>query len=134
MACSSGTISHRVEIARQTLAEGGRSCRDPRLIGSRRDLRSARRVGPRLPLPRPDLVPVVVDEAWRTRSARASWNSVARQARFQSDYGLSDYDATVLTGTARARTTGGCRQEQERRPPTGSWRLQALLTELLREM
>ncbi|HEY2155495.1 MAG TPA: Asp-tRNA(Asn)/Glu-tRNA(Gln) amidotransferase subunit GatB [Isosphaeraceae bacterium] len=47
--------------------------------------------------PEPDLVPVVVDEAWVAR-VRASIGELptARRARFESEYGLSPYDANVL--------------------------------------
>jgi aspartyl-tRNA(Asn)/glutamyl-tRNA(Gln) amidotransferase subunit B len=48
--------------------------------------------------PDPDLVPVVVDEAWvqETRSKLPELPN-AKKARFMSEYGLSDYDASVLT-------------------------------------
>jgi len=47
--------------------------------------------------PEPDLVPVVVDEAWVERT----WASIGelpgqRRARFAEAYGLSEYDANVL--------------------------------------
>jgi len=47
--------------------------------------------------PEPDLVPVVVDEAWVAR-VRASIGELpsARRKRFSAEYGLSDYDANVL--------------------------------------
>ncbi len=47
--------------------------------------------------PEPDLVPVVVDEAWVAR-VKASIGELptARRGRFESDYGLSPYDANVL--------------------------------------
>jgi aspartyl-tRNA(Asn)/glutamyl-tRNA(Gln) amidotransferase subunit B len=47
--------------------------------------------------PEPDLVPVVVDEAWLTR-VRVSIGELpgARRERFESEYGLSPYDANVL--------------------------------------
>ncbi len=47
--------------------------------------------------PEPDLVPVVVNEAWVAR-VRASIGELptARRARFESEYGLSPYDANVL--------------------------------------
>lgn len=50
--------------------------------------------------PEPDLVPVVVDEAWEAQ-IRASLPELpaARRARFLQDYGLSAYDAGVLTMT-----------------------------------
>ena len=53
--------------------------------------------------PDPDLVPVVVDDAWLER-IRASLCELpaAQRARLQQDYGLSEYDAGVLTREGRA--------------------------------
>ena len=53
--------------------------------------------------PEPDLVPVVVDEAWRER-VRASIGELpaARRRRFETDYGLSPYDANVLVEQGQA--------------------------------
>jgi aspartyl-tRNA(Asn)/glutamyl-tRNA(Gln) amidotransferase subunit B len=47
--------------------------------------------------PEPDLVPVVVDEAWIAR-VKASIGELPaeRRKRFSSEYGLTDYDANVL--------------------------------------
>ncbi len=47
--------------------------------------------------PEPDLVPVVVDKEWLAR-VRASIGELpgARRQRFETDYGLSPYDANVL--------------------------------------
>jgi aspartyl-tRNA(Asn)/glutamyl-tRNA(Gln) amidotransferase subunit B len=47
--------------------------------------------------PEPDLVPVVVDEPWLAR-VRASIGELpaARRDRFETEYGLSPYDANVL--------------------------------------
>jgi aspartyl-tRNA(Asn)/glutamyl-tRNA(Gln) amidotransferase subunit B len=47
--------------------------------------------------PEPDLVPVVVDQAWIER-IKASIGELpsARRQRFETDYGLSPYDANVL--------------------------------------
>jgi aspartyl-tRNA(Asn)/glutamyl-tRNA(Gln) amidotransferase subunit B len=47
--------------------------------------------------PEPDLVPVVVDEAWKER-IRATIGELpsARRQRFETEYGLSAYDANVL--------------------------------------
>jgi aspartyl-tRNA(Asn)/glutamyl-tRNA(Gln) amidotransferase subunit B len=55
--------------------------------------------------PEPDLVPIVVDAAWleRVRSEMGELPSVAR-ARMQAEYGLTPYDARVLTGQGRAVT------------------------------
>jgi len=48
--------------------------------------------------PEPDLVPIVVDEAWEQR-VRESLPELpaARRARTQAQYGLSAYDANVIT-------------------------------------
>jgi aspartyl-tRNA(Asn)/glutamyl-tRNA(Gln) amidotransferase subunit B len=53
--------------------------------------------------PEPDLVPVHVDEDWLNR-VRATLGELpaAQRARVQSQYGLSDYDAGVLTRQGRA--------------------------------
>jgi aspartyl-tRNA(Asn)/glutamyl-tRNA(Gln) amidotransferase subunit B len=50
--------------------------------------------------PDPDLLPIVIDEAWEKR-LRDSLPEMplARKQRFESDYGLSAYDAHVLTLT-----------------------------------
>jgi len=50
--------------------------------------------------PEPDLVPVVVDEAWEQRiRATLPELPLPRKQRFESAYGLSGYDAHVLTAT-----------------------------------
>ena len=50
--------------------------------------------------PEPDLVPVVVDEAWEARiRQRLPEFPTDRRKRFMTQYGLSPYDAGVLTQT-----------------------------------
>jgi aspartyl-tRNA(Asn)/glutamyl-tRNA(Gln) amidotransferase subunit B len=50
--------------------------------------------------PEPDLVPIVVDEAWEQEIAAAMPElPLPRFLRFQKQYGLSSYDAGVLTST-----------------------------------
>ena len=51
--------------------------------------------------PDPDLPPLVIDDAWLER-VRASLPELpaAKRARYQSEYGLSDYDAGVLVADA----------------------------------
>src|SRR5262249_54140866 len=53
--------------------------------------------------PEPDLVPVIVDDAWleRTRAGLGELPAAQRQ-RLQIEYGLSPYDAEVLTRQGRA--------------------------------
>ncbi|HTS07928.1 MAG TPA: Asp-tRNA(Asn)/Glu-tRNA(Gln) amidotransferase subunit GatB [Candidatus Eisenbacteria bacterium] len=48
--------------------------------------------------PEPDLLPLVVDEKWRSEIARALPElPEARRARMMKDYGITEYDAQVLT-------------------------------------
>ncbi|MBW7865092.1 MAG: Asp-tRNA(Asn)/Glu-tRNA(Gln) amidotransferase subunit GatB [Candidatus Hydrogenedens sp.] len=50
--------------------------------------------------PEPDLVPIVVDEAWEQRIRESLPElPIARKARVESQYGLSAYDAGVITMT-----------------------------------
>lgn len=50
--------------------------------------------------PEPDLVPIVVDEAWEARIRESLPElPIARKSRFKSEFELSDYDAGVLTMT-----------------------------------
>ncbi len=53
--------------------------------------------------PEPDLVPVAVDQAWldRVRAGLGELPAAQRQ-RLQEQYGLSAYDADVITGQGRA--------------------------------
>ena len=53
--------------------------------------------------PEPDLAPIVVDAAWLERT-RAEMGELpaAQRARLAEQYGLSPYDATVLTSQGRA--------------------------------
>jgi aspartyl-tRNA(Asn)/glutamyl-tRNA(Gln) amidotransferase subunit B len=49
--------------------------------------------------PDPDLVPVIVNQQWYDEiKTRLCELPLSMQARFVSDYGLSEYDASVLTG------------------------------------
>ncbi len=49
--------------------------------------------------PEPDLVPVEIDDEWLGRIASGLGElPLAMKQRFEDEYGLSDYDASVLTG------------------------------------
>jgi aspartyl-tRNA(Asn)/glutamyl-tRNA(Gln) amidotransferase subunit B len=50
--------------------------------------------------PEPDLLPLMVDAAWQEKTRREMPElPAAKRARFIRDYGLTDYDAGVLTAT-----------------------------------
>jgi aspartyl-tRNA(Asn)/glutamyl-tRNA(Gln) amidotransferase subunit B len=53
--------------------------------------------------PEPDLAPVIVDKAWRERvQAEMGELPAAQRVRLTKEYGLSDYDVSVLTQQGRA--------------------------------
>ncbi len=94
------------EIARQkqVLSEGGTIVQETRGWDADRGVTFAQRTKESAHdyryFPEPDLVPLSVDDAWETR-IRESLPELpqARCARFVEQYGLSDYDARVLTST-----------------------------------
>ncbi len=91
------------EIARQTkvMAEGGVIHQETRLFdnatGRTESMRSKEEAHDYRYFPEPDLPPLVVGAAW-IQSARDAMPELpeARQTRFTSAYGLSDYDANLL--------------------------------------
>lgn len=52
--------------------------------------------------PEPDLVPIVISEEWlnRIRAAQPELQD-ARMARYQKEYGLPEYDASIITGSKK---------------------------------
>ncbi len=93
------------EIARQihVLTEGGTVIQETRGWDADRGVTFSQRTKESAHdyryFPEPDLVPVIVDEAWERRIAESLPELPrARWMRFQDVYGLSAYDARVLTG------------------------------------
>ncbi len=94
------------EIARQkqVLSEGGTIVQETRGWDADRGVTFAQRTKESAHdyryFPDPDLVPLCVDEAWETR-IRETLPELprARCDRFMAEYGLSEYDAGVLTAT-----------------------------------
>ncbi len=92
------------EIARQVavLEKGGVIEQETRLwnlaAGRTEPMRSKEYAHDYRYFPEPDLVPLVVDAAWQER-IRAAMPELpeAKRARFIRDYGISEYDAEVLT-------------------------------------
>lgn len=93
------------EIARQieTLTDGGKLVQETRLWDEHREetrsMRSKESAHDYRYFPDPDLLPLVIDDAWiaRVRAALPELPN-ARKARFVNEYGLSAYDAELLTG------------------------------------
>src|ERR1700756_2847503 len=92
------------EIGRQidVLESGGKITQETRLYnaneGKTYSMRSKEQAHDYRYFPEPDLLPLVVDENWRTEIARALPElPEARRARLVKDYGITEYDAQVLT-------------------------------------
>jgi aspartyl-tRNA(Asn)/glutamyl-tRNA(Gln) amidotransferase subunit B len=94
------------EIARQIeiLQSGGQVVQETRLydaeLNETRSMRSKEEAMDYRYFPDPDLPPLAVDEAF-IEEVRATLPELpdAKRSRFMSQYGLSAYDATVLTGS-----------------------------------
>jgi aspartyl-tRNA(Asn)/glutamyl-tRNA(Gln) amidotransferase subunit B len=95
-------INHEVERQTEILENGGSISQETRLYDSARDetraMRSKEEANDYRYFPDPDLLPVPVSEeeieTARSRLPELPW---ARRERFAADYGLSDYDAGLLT-------------------------------------
>ncbi len=92
------------EIARQieVLESGGAITQETRLYnaneGRTYSMRSKEQAHDYRYFPEPDLLPLVVDEKWKSEIARALPElPEARRARMVKDYAITDYDAQVLT-------------------------------------
>ena len=92
------------EIARQidVLESGGKITQETRLYnaneGKTYSMRSKEQAHDYRYFPEPDLLPLVVDENWKAEIARALPElPEARRARMVKDYGITEYDAQVLT-------------------------------------
>ncbi|HXE75402.1 MAG TPA: Asp-tRNA(Asn)/Glu-tRNA(Gln) amidotransferase subunit GatB [Candidatus Xenobia bacterium] len=84
--------------------------------------------------PEPDLLPPVIDAAWREKIRREMPElPAARRARFVRDYGLTDYDAGVLTATrALADYFEAAAQASPNAKAAANW-IQSELLALLKE-
>jgi aspartyl-tRNA(Asn)/glutamyl-tRNA(Gln) amidotransferase subunit B len=96
----------RYEIERQAdvLAEGGRIVQETRTWddakGVTLSLRSKEQAHDYRYFPDPDLVPMVIDRGW-VEDIRSSLPELPdqRRMRYVRDYGIPDYDASVITAT-----------------------------------
>jgi aspartyl-tRNA(Asn)/glutamyl-tRNA(Gln) amidotransferase subunit B len=92
------------EIGRQieVIESGGKITQETRLYnaneGKTYSMRSKEQAHDYRYFPEPDLLPLVVDERWKSEIARALPElPEARRARMVKDYGITEYDAHVLT-------------------------------------
>ena len=97
-------IDYEVQRQIDILEDGGAIRQETRLFdankGETRTMRSKEDANDYRYFPDPDLLPVVIDADWigRLRDALPELPH-ARHARYVSDYGLSAYDASILTGS-----------------------------------
>ncbi len=95
-------INSEVQRQQDVIEDGGTVVQETRRYDADRDqtfsMRSKEVANDYRYFPEPDLLPVVIDDAY-IEAVRAQLPELpdARAARFTSDYGLSDYDAGVLT-------------------------------------
>ncbi|HEY7774955.1 MAG TPA: Asp-tRNA(Asn)/Glu-tRNA(Gln) amidotransferase subunit GatB, partial [Kineobactrum sp.] len=95
-------IHHEIERQAEILESGGRVIQETRLYDADRDetraMRSKEVANDYRYFPEPDLLPVVIDEAF-VESIRATLPELPRdrRQRFVDSYGLSHYDASVLS-------------------------------------
>ncbi len=97
-------INHEVRRQQDVIEDGGRVVQETRLYDADRDetrpMRSKEVANDYRYFPEPDLLPVVIDDAY-IEAIRVTLPELpdARKARFISDYKLSEYDAGVLVAT-----------------------------------
>jgi aspartyl-tRNA(Asn)/glutamyl-tRNA(Gln) amidotransferase subunit B len=95
-------INYEVERQQDILEDGGKIVQETRLYDADKDetrsMRSKEVANDYRYFPEPDLLPVVIDDAF-IEAVRTELPELpdARAARFCEEYGLSDYDAGVLT-------------------------------------
>ena len=92
------------EIARQieVIESGGKVTQETRLYNSHEgktySMRSKEQAHDYRYFPEPDLLPLVVDEKWKTEITKTLPElPEARRARLVKEYGITEYDAQVLT-------------------------------------
>ncbi len=97
-------LEYEIERHEQVLESGGRIEQETRLYnaaeGKTYGMRSKEQAHDYRYFPEPDLLPLVIDEKWREEIvAQLPELPEARRARLVAQYGITEYDATTLTGT-----------------------------------
>ena len=111
------------EIGRQieVIESGGKIRQETRLYnaneGKTYSMRSKEQAHDYRYFPEPDLLPLVIDEKWKAEIARALPElPEARRGRMMKDYGITEYDAQVLTSQNRWPTSSRKRREAAKNP------------------
>ena len=97
-------LQYEIERQAEVLASGGKIVQETRLYnaaeGRTYSMRSKEEAHDYRYFPEPDLLPLVVDAAWQ-KKIRESMPELpeARRKRLVADYGITEYDAGVLTAS-----------------------------------
>jgi len=97
-------LEYEIQRQLQVVSTGGTIVQETRMWNEEKGItatmRSKERAHDYRYFPEPDLVPIVVDEAWIDKIERALPElPLARKQRFVTQYGISEYDAGVLTAS-----------------------------------
>jgi aspartyl-tRNA(Asn)/glutamyl-tRNA(Gln) amidotransferase subunit B len=95
-------LEYEIERQIEVVESGGKITQETRLYNANEcktyGMRSKEQAHDYRYFPEPDLLPLVVDEKWKAEIARALPElPEARRARIVKDYGITEYDAQVLT-------------------------------------
>jgi aspartyl-tRNA(Asn)/glutamyl-tRNA(Gln) amidotransferase subunit B len=95
-------LEYEIERQIEVVESGGKITQETRLYnaneGKTYGMRSKEQAHDYRYFPEPDLLPLVVDEKWKAEIVRALPElPEARRARMVKDYGITEYDAQVLT-------------------------------------
>ncbi|MDC0661730.1 Asp-tRNA(Asn)/Glu-tRNA(Gln) amidotransferase subunit GatB [Marinobacter sp. SS21] len=99
-------IAHEVERQMDILEDGGEIVQETRLYNGDRDesrsMRTKEEANDYRYFPCPDLLPVEIDDSFiEDCRSRLPELPDARKARFKEQFGLNDYDASLLSGDAK---------------------------------
>src|SRR6202795_786535 len=97
-------LEYEIERHIGVIEDGGKITQETRLYNSDEgrtySMRSKEQAHDYRYFPEPDLLPLVVDEKWKTEIARTLPElPEARRARLVKEYGITEYDAQVLTAS-----------------------------------
>jgi len=97
-------LEYEIERQIDVIESGGKITQETRLYnaneGKTYGMRSKEQAHDYRYFPEPDLLPLVVDEKWRAEIARALPElPETRRARMVKDFGITEYDAEVLTSS-----------------------------------
>ncbi len=97
-------LEYEIQRHEQVIESGGKIVQETRLYnsgeGKTYGMRSKEQAHDYRYFPEPDLLPLLIDEAWRTKIvAELPELPEARRTRLVAQYGITEYDAATLTST-----------------------------------